>query len=462
SGTCFRQQYFYKISAVDLYFNEGPKTTVQSATTAKPLITSATYNATTKVLTVTGTNFLAFAGALNDIDVPKLKIRGEGGLERAISTSGKAEITDATTFSVTLAGSDQSAINSFINKNGSSSTGSTVYNLTATNGWAAGEDASINTEQTTIAITVSDVPVPTITYAEYNGQTGSLLVVGTNFYRLNGSNNDIVASKFTFTGEGGNTHTLQVTPNVEILGDKTFILALGSADKAAISQILNRNGTSAVDNTTFNLAAAEDWNAGAEASVNIADLTGNPVTVSNYVNVVLPIELVNFSHKKTNSDVVLNWSTSAEVNNKEFRLSRSIDGKDFTVIGAVNGTGNSSSLQNYSFTDKKPLIGQSYYKLTQVDLDNVIKLEKIIPVSFYINSDEVVIYPNPATDVVSIKSNSSRYTKATLLDVSGKILGTYTLLTDVTDIDVAKLPKGVYLLNLSSNSENTVRKIVKN
>ncbi|MDP4079034.1 hypothetical protein, partial [Acidovorax sp. A1169] len=45
-----------------------------------------------------------------------------------------------------------------------------------------------------------------------------------------------------------------------------------------INGILNTNGTSAVDTTVFNLAAAANWN---QTTTSGADLTGNAVTVSN-------------------------------------------------------------------------------------------------------------------------------------------------------------------------------------
>lgn len=44
--------------------------------------------------------------------------------------------------------------------------------------------------------------------------------------------------------------------------------------------LLNKNGTSSTDATTYNLAAAEDWAAGADAMITIADLTSNAITAT--------------------------------------------------------------------------------------------------------------------------------------------------------------------------------------
>ena len=98
---------------------------------------------------------------------------------------------------------------------------------------------------------------------------------------MSGATNDIVANKFTLTGEGGSTYTLTDTANVEITSATSFTLTLSATDKAGVNLIENKNGTSSTGGTTYNVAAAEDWAAGADAAVVVADTTGNGVTISN-------------------------------------------------------------------------------------------------------------------------------------------------------------------------------------
>ncbi|MEY2879388.1 MAG: hypothetical protein RLZZ15_1768, partial [Verrucomicrobiota bacterium] len=246
---------------------------------AIPTITSATYDATTGVLAVTGTGFLAKSGAANDIDVSKLSLVGEGGTSSTLTTTS-VEITTATTFSVTLNATDRAAVNQILNKNGTSSTGATTYNLAAAEDWAAGADAAVTTADLTgNAVTVSNVAVPTITSATYDATTGVLAVTGTGLLKLSGATNDIDVTKLTLTGDS-TAYTLTTT-SVEISSGTAFSVTLNSTDKTALTTRLNKNGTTSNGSVTYNLAAAEDWNAGAAAAVVIADLTGNGVTVSN-------------------------------------------------------------------------------------------------------------------------------------------------------------------------------------
>ncbi|SDH13381.1 DUF4347 domain-containing protein [Nitrosomonas sp. Nm132] len=249
---------------------------------AAPTINSATYDASTGTLVVTGSGFLSRSGTTNDIVASKFTLRGEGGATYTLTDTANAEITSGTAFTLTLSATDKAAVNQIINKNGTLSTDISTYNLAAAEDWAAGADAAVVVADTTgNGITVSNVAVPTINSTTYDASTGTLVVTGSDFLSRSGATNDIDASKFTFTGEGGATHTLTDTANVEITSGTAFTIALGATDKAAVDALLNRNGTSSYDATTYNLAAAEDWAAGADATVTVADMTGNSITVSN-------------------------------------------------------------------------------------------------------------------------------------------------------------------------------------
>jgi hypothetical protein len=252
--------------------------TVSNPTT--PTISSTTYNASTGVLAVTGTGFLKLSGATNDIDVSKLTFTGEGGGTYTLTTSS-VEITSGTAFSVTLNATDLAAVNLLINKNGTSSTSGTTYNLAAAEDWAAGADATVNVVDATSTVTASSVPVPTIASASYDAATGVLTVAGTGFLAKTGATNDIDVSKLTFTGEGGATYTLTDSADVEITSATAFSVTLSATDKTAVGLLINKNGTSSTDTTTYNLAAAEDWAAGADSAVVVADLAGNGITVAN-------------------------------------------------------------------------------------------------------------------------------------------------------------------------------------
>ncbi len=290
NGTSSTSATTYNLAAADDWNTVIGNTDISDATgngitvsnVATPTITSATYDASTGALVVTGTGLLNLSGATNDIDVSKFTFTGEGSATYTLTDSADVEITSGTAFTVTLSSTDKAAVNQIINKNGTSSTGATTYNLAAAEDWAAGAGASVNVvDATGNGITTSNVATPTITSATYDANTGALVITGTGFLKSSGAANDIDVSKFTFTGEGSTTYALTDSADVEITSGTAFTVTLSATDKAAINQIVNKNGTSSTSGTTYNLAAAEDWAAGASAAVTVADLTGNGITTSN-------------------------------------------------------------------------------------------------------------------------------------------------------------------------------------
>ncbi|MFZ6658739.1 DUF4347 domain-containing protein, partial [Undibacterium sp. TJN19] len=255
-----------RTSAADL---TGNAVTVSNVTA--PTITSATFDGSTNVLVVTGTGLVKTVGATNDITVSKLTFTGEGGATYTLSTSSNVEITSATSFSLTLSGADISGVNTLLNKNGTSSIGSTTYNLATADDWDSIITGGNIADLTGNGVTVSNA-APIVISTTYDASTGSLVVTGANM--ITGDTIDV--SKLSVTGQGG-SYTL-TTANVTASSATTFSVTLNAADKLAVNGILNQNGTSAVDTTTFNLAAAASWDASRTTS---ADLTGNGVTVSN-------------------------------------------------------------------------------------------------------------------------------------------------------------------------------------
>ena len=222
-----------------------------------PTLTSATYNSSTGLLSLTGTNFVKELGATNDITQTHFTITGEGGGTYTL-TGAAFEITDATSASVTLSNADKLRVNGLLNKDGTNSdTSNTLYNLAAAASWMPGAAPSVNQADITNGITVSGSANPAITSATYNAATGALAVTGTRFATQAGGN-EVTLTTLTLTGQGSGTYTLTTTA-ASVSSETAFSATLNDADKLALRTLLNKNGTNADDNTLYNVAAADNW-----------------------------------------------------------------------------------------------------------------------------------------------------------------------------------------------------------
>ena len=83
----------------------------------------------------------------------------------------------------------------------------------------------------------------------------------------------------------------------------------------------------------------------------------------------LPVELTTFTAAITSDNVELNWTTATEVNNYGFEIFRQAQNDRWSLLGFVEGHGNSNSQKEYSFVDESVSPGLYQYRLKQIDTD---------------------------------------------------------------------------------------------
>ena len=105
----------------------------------------------------------------------------------------------------------------------------------------------------------------------------------------------------------------------------------------------------------------------------------------------LPVSLVNFSAKKNNGSININWTSDNESGLSNYDVQRSSDGRNFSNIQSVQSR-NSVSRTSYSATDNKPVNGIGYYRLKMVEVDGSATYSKIVTVQFA-NGNLITMYP---------------------------------------------------------------------
>lgn len=172
--------------------------------------------------------------------------------------------------------------------------------------------------------------------------------------------------------------------------------------------------------------------------------------------IILPVSLVNFTIAKSNEDVLLKWTTTAEVNSKYFEIERSPDEKNWTKIGIVSATG--GNVNNYLFTDTTPFAGINSYRLKIVDADG--KYNYSIIRQLIINSNwKLTMYPNPVTSGLMLLKSNMQVTGVRIMDIRGNILfNKYnSFSTDVCKINIAQFNTGFYFIEVTNNQHQGYR-----
>jgi Secretion system C-terminal sorting domain len=168
--------------------------------------------------------------------------------------------------------------------------------------------------------------------------------------------------------------------------------------------------------------------------------------IARYNDVMLPIELTQFSAFTQYKSNILSWQTESESKNIGFEVERK-KGDSWELLGYIAGQGKASS---YKFKDHKPL-NLSYYRLKQIDYNGIISYSKIISVK-NIECEKIVIYPNPVLDQINIGTNNA--VKYQITNILGQLLLEGHA---ETSINIKALPNGVYFLNIKNEQIKFVK-----
>lgn len=170
----------------------------------------------------------------------------------------------------------------------------------------------------------------------------------------------------------------------------------------------------------------------------------------------LPVTLLSFTGNRQNeNDVLLKWTTATETNNKGFEIEQSTNLQNFEKINFVDGVGNSTTIKNYELIVNNP--NDSYYRLKQIDFNGSFSYSNIIFIKGSENS--INVYPNPTTEKINITTSKANFNyKLTALQGNNLLEG--NSISNTIIIDVSKLPKGLYLLNIIQNGKNVIKKII--
>jgi hypothetical protein len=179
-------------------------------------------------------------------------------------------------------------------------------------------------------------------------------------------------------------------------------------------------------------------------------------------NAALPVTLNRFDADCANNQTVLNWQTGMEDNSDYFEIQNSVNGLSWKSTGILQAKGNSNVVTDYTFTDVAT--EKKYYRLKMMDKDGKFAYSKIITIDCSNDLPSIHVYPNPCTDKLNIQLPQAGNNFAlTIKDITGKTLQQKDSKQSGNNfsIDVSKLPTGLYLLQLRSDSFSYAIKFIK-
>jgi hypothetical protein len=198
------------------------------------------------------------------------------------------------------------------------------------------------------------------------------------------------------------------------------------------------------------------------ADVSIADHFSEFFLTNS--SVPLPVELVAFTAKRQNRNVVnLNWKTASEKNNQGFIVERSVDGRAFAAISdLIAGHGTSITPNTYAWTDANAPADLTYYRILQRDTDGKSTYSDVVVVTpLTAPHSALITIPNPAESGTSVLvTGGVGNAPVTVFDATGRRVA--TVMADASgaaEVSTKGLALGVYVVRVTDG--RTTRLIVE-
>jgi hypothetical protein len=172
--------------------------------------------------------------------------------------------------------------------------------------------------------------------------------------------------------------------------------------------------------------------------------------------VVLPVTLVAFTGRHTQTGNKLQWSVAEQQGIISYEVERSADGIGFRNIGSVPA--NTQASYTYDFLDRGTINASAFYRLKIVEY-NKVSYSRVIHLR-PLAGDMITVAPNPVKQLLTIEGNDPALlnTLAGLWSMNGKQVKQISITQLPLSVDMSSLPGGMYMLKFYDGS---VVKVVK-
>ena len=265
---------------------------------------------------------------------------------------------------------------------------------------------------------------------------------------------------------GGTTGNIVTEPRVK----RTWIVGKSNTNTGSgVNFVFNWNNGEETGGITNHKLYQYDGSAWQKQS-GTTTVSGRSLTYTSYNGTLAPFAVgddgiplpVSWFDMHCDGGMV-QWSTASEKNSCLFLIERSINAETFETIGSLPAAGESPSIRNYSFQDPYPKPEASYYRVRMVDVAGKSTVSTVCGSSSQsrINLPAFIIYPNPTSGVLIIKSNESGTTFGySLFTASGRLVLAGKSTGGVTHVQMEDFNDGVYHLNIAGSGNTTNHKIV--
>ncbi len=323
-----------------------------------------------------------------------------------------------------------------------------------------------NVTNSTVSDSVTDIgsssfPSGTIKCINTGTDDQNIVVTFTSY----GVNNVWVTNNggATWSDVDGNLPDMPVWNATFFPGDNSKII-LGTETGVFTTSEINGSNTVWTPNPGFPMVRTSMLRVRKSDNTIVAGTYGRGLWTAN-LNQFLPITLSAFSGQLDNKTALLKWSTSNELNARNFDIEKSTDEIHYKRIGTVNAAGNSSARKDYSFRDQN-LAQHNYYRLRMNDLDGKNKMSQVVLIKYQAPTQSVIVITNPFRDRLDVQlARPGNQAKLQLINMNGSVVAE-KIITNASGLISwqfnSNVSAGAYILRSQIDGKTFTNKVIKN
>jgi len=345
----------------------------------------------------------------------------------------------------------------------SSATGlsANTYTVTATDaaGCVATDMVTVSDPVCNLTVTATGVDATTVGGSDGSASTVVSGANGTVSYSWDNG----AGTMSSATGLSANTYTVTATDaagcvatdmvtisdpvcNLSITATGVDATTIGGSDGSATTMVSGANGT-----------VSYSWDNGAGTMSSATGLSaGNYTVTATDAAGCIDTDMVTISDPSCTISITATGTNATSSGASDGTITTNVTGAAGTVTYVWdNGAGNVSSLSglgagtyNVIATDAS---GCSDNASVTIGEDTNIGIEDN-------NVIQLVLFPNPATDVITLKGNLSNVASYVITDVNGRMISLGAVNGSINEINITDLVSGMYFITITErNNVNTLR-----
>lgn len=179
----------------------------------------------------------------------------------------------------------------------------------------------------------------------------------------------------------------------------------------------------------------------------------------------LETDIISFSGNLTASGTRLDWTTSREEGAIQFAVEKSSDGRSFTTVATLPGSGGTGQVNYYHWSEGEPS-SVIYYRIRLITSGRQ-KISRIVRLSPAATELDFHHVRNPFNDqlIAEVSTREAQVIHLQLIDNAGQIIRrqqyALTAGSNSLQLDTSSIPSGLYTVQLQSGTAMVSKKLLK-